>query len=141
MTCFLLYAFAIEIGTTLILIYPTKPLLKESWSPLKEVLPYLEPQQDVGLAFLGMGEVVILHGEKNFGLVLPIHIDKKVDLHIHGVSRGHLLRTSYTTRAIKLLNGPQALIDRAQVEIDLDLVVLESDEWKTQARVAIEPEH
>jgi len=38
------------------------------------------------------------------------------------------------------LDGPQALTNRAEVNVDLDLVVLEGDEGKSKARVAAEPE-
>jgi hypothetical protein len=37
-------------------------------------------------------------------------------------------------------HGPQALLDRADIKVDLDLVVLKSDEGKGQTGVAAEPE-
>ena len=40
----------------------------------------------------------------------------------------------------KGLNSPQALTNRAEVNVDFDLVVLEGDEGKGKSRVAAEPE-
>jgi hypothetical protein len=42
--------------------------------------------------------------------------------------------------ASKGLDGPQALTNRAEVNVNLDLVVLEGDEGKSKTRVAAEPE-
>jgi hypothetical protein len=52
------------------------------------------------------------------------------------VGVGDLLRTS----ASKLRNCPQALINRAQVKVDLNLVVLEGDQRKGKTGVTAEPE-
>jgi hypothetical protein len=41
---------------------------------------------------------------------------------------------------LERLHGPEALTNRADVKVDLDLVVLEGNEGKGKARVAAEPE-
>jgi len=42
--------------------------------------------------------------------------------------------------ASEALDGPQAFSNRAEVNVDLDLVVLKSDQRKSKSRVAAEPE-
>ena len=53
------------------------------------------------------------------------------------VSLGNLLGTG---ARLKVINGPEALVNRAEVEVNLDLVVLEGDERKRKTRVAAVPE-
>jgi hypothetical protein len=43
-------------------------------------------------------------------------------------------------RSRERLNSPQALANRSEVNVDLDLVVLESNQRKSQTRVSAEPE-
>ena len=43
-------------------------------------------------------------------------------------------------RAVQVVYGPQALINGAQIKVDLDLVILKSDEGQSQTRVAAIPE-
>ena len=45
-----------------------------------------------------------------------------------------------TGRTSKVLYGPQALTNGAEVNVNLDLVVLKSNQRKGKARVAAEPE-
>jgi len=52
-----------------------------------------------------------------------------------GVSTGSL-----DTSCSKIGNSPQALINRAELDVDLDLVVLEGDQGESKTRVAAEPE-
>jgi hypothetical protein len=54
------------------------------------------------------------------------------------VGGSHLL--AIVTVAVKTRDGPEALINWAKIEVDLDLVVLEGDEWKGETWVAAIPE-
>jgi len=54
------------------------------------------------------------------------------------VGRGHALADGI--RAGELTNGPQALINRADVKVDLDFVVLKSDEGEGKSGVSAVPE-
>jgi hypothetical protein len=40
----------------------------------------------------------------------------------------------------KIINSPEALSDRSEIKVDLDLVVLEGNKRKGKSRVAAEPE-
>ena len=53
------------------------------------------------------------------------------------VSRGHRLRARGSREA---LDSPEALTNGAEVNVDLDLVVLESDQGESKTGVAVEPE-
>ena len=54
------------------------------------------------------------------------------------VSLGNLGDTA--TSRVEAVDSPEALVNRAEVEVNLDLVVLEGDERKRKARVAAVPE-
>ena len=59
--------------------------------------------------------------------------------------QGLLVRDRGRHRAARVggregLHGPQALADRADIQVDLDLVVLQSDERQRKSRVLAEPE-
>jgi len=54
------------------------------------------------------------------------------------VSLGNLGGSS--SRRVKAADSPEALVNRTEVEVNLDLVVLEGDERKRKARVAAVPE-
>ena len=41
---------------------------------------------------------------------------------------------------VKVIDSPQALSDGAKIKVDLDLVVLEGNQWKSKSRVLAEPE-
>ena len=55
------------------------------------------------------------------------------------VSLGNLGGTTGAFR-VEVVDSPEALVNRAEVEVNLDLVVLEGDERKREARVAAVPE-
>ena len=55
------------------------------------------------------------------------------------VSLGNLGGTTGAFR-VEVVDSPEALVNRAEVEVNLDLVVLEGDERKRKARVAAVPE-
>ena len=55
------------------------------------------------------------------------------------VSLGNLGGTTGAIR-VEVVDSPEALVNRAEVEVNLDLVVLEGDERKREARVAAVPE-
>jgi len=76
-------------------------------------------------ALIGIKEdVVHVEGSSNKGLL---------------VSLGHRLGASVGGRG-KGLHGPEALANGAEINVDLDLVVLEGNEGESQTRVAAEPE-
>jgi hypothetical protein len=54
------------------------------------------------------------------------------------VSTGN--RCTSTSGRIQTTDSPQALADRSEVEVNLDLVVLESNQRKSKSRVSAEPE-
>jgi hypothetical protein len=58
------------------------------------------------------------------------------------VGGSHLLASSLVTIsvAVKRRDGPEALINWAEIEVDLDLVVLEGDEWEGETWVTAIPE-
>jgi len=65
-----------------------------------------------------------------------IHVEGSSDEGLLVGSRDGLGRGSRSEGA----NGPEALTDGAEINVDLDLVVLESNEGEGKARVAAEPE-
>ena len=69
--------------------------------------------------------VVDVEGSSNEGLVVG-----------NGGSLGHL----GTTTAVKLGDSPQALVNGAEIKVDLDLVVLKSDQGKGKTGVGAVPE-
>jgi len=66
--------------------------------------------------------VVNIEGGSNKGLLVRLR-------HRHGAGSGG-----------EAVHGPEALTNRAEINVDLDLVVLESDKGKGKAGVAAEPE-
>ena len=76
-------------------------------------------------------------------LATLIRIEEDV-VNIEGSSNKRLLvglgNRDRARRAGKGLDGPEALTNRLEIDVDLDLVVLESDEGKSKAGVAAEPE-
>ena len=56
------------------------------------------------------------------------------------VSLGDLIVLVGSSGGLKVVDGPEALVNRAEVEVNLDLVVLEGDERKRKTRVAAVPE-
>jgi hypothetical protein len=52
----------------------------------------------------------------------------------------HLLAVGVVTTTVERRNGPEALINWAKVEVNLDLVVLEGDEWESETWVTAVPE-
>ena len=56
------------------------------------------------------------------------------------VRLGNLVGAGTSGRGLEAADSPEALVNRAEVEVNLDLVVLEGDERKRKARVAAVPE-
>ena len=56
------------------------------------------------------------------------------------VRLGNLLGDGRASGGLEAVDSPEALVNRAEVEVNLDLVVLEGDERKRKARVAAVPE-
>ena len=77
-------------------------------------------------ALVGVEEdVVDVEGSGDEGLVVG-------RLHLEGAGGGLVAR--------KVGHGPEALVDRAKIDVDADLVVLEGDEGKGKTGVLAEPE-
>ena len=77
-------------------------------------------------------DIVDVEGGRNKGLLVSsLDIDR---LGGTNAERGNRIRVRERG------NGPEALLDGANIKVDLDLVVLKSDEGKGQTGVAAEPE-
>jgi len=77
-------------------------------------------------------DIVDVEGGRNKGLLVR-------RLNIDGLSSQARGERS-TSRVRERGDGPEALINRAQIKVDLDLVVLESNQRERKARVGAEPE-
>jgi hypothetical protein len=108
--------------------------------PNRLVSSELELSDEVLVGVLGHASALIrveehivnVEGGRNKGLLVS-------SLNINSLSSTRV--ESVTTSIIREGgDGPEALIDRAEIKVDLDLVVLESNQRERKARVGAEPE-
>ena len=76
-------------------------------------------------------DIVDVEGGRNKGLLV-----RRLDIDGLSSTRGE----RSTSRVRERGDGPEALVNRAQIKVDLDLVVLESNQRERKARVGAEPE-